>query len=68
MKSKKRGARQAPPLMEFEVVEITDPAEIAALEERIREAEAAFAAAAANSGKAKSVKKRPRNGSVPPAA
>ena len=65
MKSKKRKFPPAPPLMEFDVVEITDPAEIAALEERIRKAEAAFAAAAANAGK---VKKRPRTHSAPPAA
>lgn len=68
MKSKKRKARPAPLHMEFDVVEITDPAEIAALEERIRKAEVALAEAAIKSAKATLVKKRPRNGSVPPAA
>jgi hypothetical protein len=68
MKNKSRKNGRAPTLQTFELVPITDPAEQAALDQRCREAEKALAAADANSGKAKSVKKRPRNGSVPPAA
>lgn len=65
MKSKKRKTRPAPTLQTIDLVEITDPAEIAALEERIRKAEATLAAAAIKSAKAALLKKRPKNGSVP---
>ncbi len=68
MKSKTRRAKRGPTLQTIDLVEITDPAEIAALEERIRKAEVALAAAALKSAQATLVKKRPRNRSVPPAA
>ena len=64
MKSKMPKARRGPTLQTIELVPITDPAEQAALDQRCREAEKALAAAAANSGKAKSGKKRPTNGST----
>lgn len=47
MKKKVRKAPHKPMLQEWELVEITDPAEQAALDRRIREAEKMLAARAA---------------------
>jgi hypothetical protein len=44
MKNKSRKTPYKPTLVEFEMVEITDPAEIAALERRIQAAEKTLAA------------------------
>ena len=68
MKSDTPKAKRVPRLQTLDLVEITDPAEQAALDKRCREAEKTLAAAAANAREAKNVKKRPRSRSVPPAA
>ncbi len=44
MKNKSRKAPLRPTLQEFELVEVTDPAEFAELERRVRAAEKAMAA------------------------
>jgi hypothetical protein len=45
-------------LQEFELVPVTDPAEVAALDRRCRAAEKAMAAAARKTGKRKSSKEK----------
>jgi hypothetical protein len=68
MKSKMPKAGRRPTLQTLELVEITDPAEQAALDERCRKADEYLAAAAANAGQAQTGKNRVRKGSVAPKA
>ena len=58
MKDKSAKKMRGPTLQEFELVPITDPAELAELDRRCREAEKTLAAAGQNSGKRKSPKRK----------
>jgi len=58
MKNKSQKIKRGPTLRDFIVIPITDPAEQAELDHRCREAEKAFAAAARNTGKRKSPKRK----------
>jgi hypothetical protein len=58
MKNKPQKKMLGPTLQEFELVPITDPVELAAIDRRCREAEKGSAAAARNSGKRKPPKRK----------
>ena len=58
MKNKSRKPLPKPTLQEFVLVPITDPAEQAALDRRCKQAEKALAAAASDSRKAHSAKRK----------
>jgi hypothetical protein len=58
MKNKSPKKMRGPTLQEFELVPVTDPAELAELDRRCREAEKALAAAGRSSGKRKSPKRK----------
>lgn len=53
MKKKKPKKMRGPTLQEFELVAVTDPAEVAALDRRCRAAKKAGAASEGNAGKRK---------------
>jgi hypothetical protein len=56
MKKKTQKKMLGPTLQQFELVAVTDPAEVVALDRRCRAAEKAMAAAEQKSGKRKSAK------------
>jgi hypothetical protein len=58
MKNKSRKTMRAPTLQVFEMVPITDPVELAAIDRRRKAAEKAMAAAGRNAGKRKSPKQK----------